>query len=459
MKVAELKTKRVAVLGFGQEGQAVFQYLQKLGAETTIFDSKPESEWTNEQKTLAKTANKIFSGPDYLTELAAYPVIVRSPGFWRLHPALLEAEKQGSLITSQVKIFFANCKGFVIGVTGTKGKGTTCSLIYEIIKAGLPKKIIYLTGNIGKIQPLEFLDDLTDDDFVVYEMSSFQLQDLEVSPHFGICLMVTSDHLNHHENLPEYVEAKASITKFQTSADIAIANLDYEASKYIGGLGSGIKLAISSQSDVTFGAKINGSNLTITLPENIETKFDFSNRKLRGQHNMENIAAASLVGCTLNIPEEVISRAVKNFAGLEHRLQFVGEKNGVGYFNDSISTVPDTTIAAVKSFPEPIVLLLGGSEKGISYEKLVKFMSEASNIKAIITIGETGQTIKEQLKEIGFSKPIIDGGSDFTKALGSASQQASAGDVVLLSPASASFDMFENYKDRGERFIKYVNSL
>lgn len=451
-EIEELQKNKIGILGFGQEGQAVLKYLAKHGLAATIFDQHE----TVVPSELQASVVEVVSGENYLDSIAQCTLLFRSPGIWRKHPQILNAEQQGSIITSQTKWFFEHCPAKIVGVTGTKGKGTTSSLIYEILKASgkTEGQDIFLTGNIGKIQPLEFLDNLTTENIAVYELSSFQLQDLTQSPQIGICLMTTSDHLNHHEDLGEYHSAKSSITAFQTSEDIAIYNADYEASAKIGKEGAGQKLVVSAKTKPQAGAYISGDTLLLSSGKEI----DCSNRKLRGQHNMENIAAAALAGEALGIDAETISEAVNNFAGLEHRLQFAGEFNDVAYYNDSISTVPDTTIAAINSFDKPIHLLLGGSDKGLSYEDMVKEILQKDNIASITFLGEIGGNIKSLFEAANTSIPLLGPYEDLSLAINEIKERAQAGEIVLLSPASASFDMFKNYAERGRKFVELVSS-
>jgi UDP-N-acetylmuramoylalanine--D-glutamate ligase len=432
MKIEDLAKHKIGIFGFGREGQAVFSYLQKHGLEATIFDAK-----THKQNPMEA--------------LLDCTVIFRSPGLPRLHPLILEAENKGTIITSQTKFFFENSPARIVGVTGTKGKGTTCSLIYEILKA--EGKSVYLTGNIGKTAPLEFLDSLSSADIVVFELSSFQLQDLTISPHIGICLMVTADHLDHHKNLGEYHIAKSAITGFQTREDIAIYNTDYEPTAQIGKLGNGKKFIVSKISKPKSGAFISGNTISVSGFKVSDITMDFANRKLRGAHNLENIAAAILASLELGIDTQTILHTSNEFSGLEHRLQYIGKFNGVSYYNDSISTVPETTLAAIASFTEPIHLLLGGSDKGLNYDKMVEVINNTPNIASICLLGLVGKELGHKYK---FVKPLFGPFTDLAKAVSEIKSHAKDGDVVLLSPATASFDMFENYAERGNQFAKLV---
>lgn len=454
MHLQDFQSGKIGVLGFGKEGQAVLAYLNKHGFLAAIFDEKPQEEWSDEAKALAvKSGAEIITGENYLDSIHEYNLLFRSPGVWRRHPQILFAEASGTVITSQTKWFFEHTKATIIGVTGTKGKGTTSSLIYETLKAA--GKTAYLTGNIGKTQPLEFMDNATSGDFVVYELSSFQLQDLTQSPHIGICLMVTSDHLDHHNDIHEYHEAKSAITAFQDKQDIAIFNADYPASKVIGNEGKGKKLIVSAKTQPKNGAIILNNVITF-IRGNEEIRIDCSDRKLRGAHNLENIAASGLACLELGIDKAIVGQTANDFAGLEHRLQYLGSFDGAGYYNDSISTVPETTIAAVRAFSEPIHLLLGGSDKGLSYDGLVEFLSQQSNIASITLLGETGKKIKSLLDHNSHAFEVTGPFTDFSEAVKEAKSKAKQGDVVLLSPASASFDMFQNYADRGNQFAELV---
>ncbi len=463
MRLEDLSDKKIGILGFGQEGQAVLSYFQKHGLAATVYD---ENNVDEKLKGSFSGQSSFVTGPGSFNNLQECQILFRSPGIWRNHPQILTAEKQGTIITSQVKWFFNNCPSKIVGVTGTKGKGTTCSLIYQGIKNehATSARKTFLTGNIGKLQPFEFLDDLTADDLVVYELSSFQLQDLTVSPHIGICLMVTSDHLNHHAGLEEYHSAKSAISAFQKDTDVCIFNTDYDASTKIGQLGNGSKLAVSAKIKPEFGAFIFDDSIEISIPATAnaaEQQFNINcaKRKLRGRHNLENIAAASLALASLGLSADAIAQAVNAFTGLEHRLQFIGEFNGMTFYDDSISTVPETSIAAIKSFTEPIHLFLGGSDKGLDLADLLTCIKETKNIAGITLLGETGAKIKSELESSNQEIKVLGPYTDFRKAIKDTVESSSKGDVILLSPAAASFDMFKSYKDRGEQFNRIVKEM
>jgi UDP-N-acetylmuramoylalanine--D-glutamate ligase len=399
--------KKVAVLGWGSDTQDVEPWLKARGAVITLLDEKKDG---------------LPFG-----DLSGYEVLVRSPGVYRYRPEIVEAEKKGVVVTSKTKIFFDVFPGKIIGVTGTKGKGTTSTLINEILKAAKIKTI--LGGNIGQGV---FGKEWTSETWAIVELSSFQLVDLHKSPQIAVVLMVTSEHLDWHKNTYEYVEAKETITKFQDTNDFAIVNRDYENSRKIGKMGKGQKIWVSGK--------------------------DFSGQtRLRGEHNKENIAAATAVAKILKIQETITKRVVENFKGLEHRLEEVATINGVTYFDDSFSTTPETTIAAIKSFTEPMILIAGGSEKGSDFTQLGKVISEAKNIKTVILVGKMTERINKSITNKNLK--IIFGAKNMPEIIEIAKKEAISGDVVVLSPAAASFDMFKSYKDRGEQFKREVRLL
>ena len=408
--------KRVAILGYGLEGVDAEKFLKGEGAKVSVLDQKFDK--------------------NYLKNLDGFDVIVRSPGVYRFLPEIVRAEKAGVKITSAVKLFFENCPAKIIGVTGTKGKGTTSTLIYEILKkAG---KDVYLVGNIGKAY-LELLPKLTKNSWVVMEMSSFQLIDMDISPHIAVVLNITSDHMDWHKDRKEYIEAKKNIVLHQSPDDFAVINGEYDAPKrFVNGLKSKV---------VFFSKKI--------LDNAFKRKL-----LLRGEHNLENIAAAVNVARIVGVEDSIAIKAVREFKGLEHRLELVAEVDGRTFYNDSFATGPQPTIAAIKSFDEQETLILGGSDKGLDFDELGKEIAEKDNIKNVLLIGLIGPKIGEAIKKAGFKGNLENlGRSAMKDIVKRAFDITQKGGVVILSPAAASFDMFKNYKDRGRKFKEAVFML
>lgn len=459
LSLEELSSMRIGIIGFGQEGQSVARFLAKQNLAATVFDAKTEEELGVEK--VREYANQGFvfqvgRAPDNFSQV---DVLFRSPGFPRLSEALVRAEQQGVIITSQTKWFFDYCPCPIVGVTGTKGKGTTVTLIARILQQFRDKQPeasrnildkIYVTGNIGKLDPLAILPELNSQDVVVFELSSFQLQDLHRSPHVGVCLMVTQEHLNHHKTVEEYREAKSTILAYQHKSDIAVYSDDYIASQKIGAQGRGKKYMFSRDHAVTNGVYAEGERVFLKEMQ-VTGSIDVSKRLLRGAHNLENICAAVAVCATFGVPIQVMEDAVVTFPGLEHRLEFVGEYGNVKFYNDSMATVPESSIVALQSFLEPKVLILGGSSKGSDFTLLGKAVASA-NIRGVILIGDEAASIDKAITTAGSGSLVLRGATTMEDVFRQIKQITKAGDVVLLSPGCASFGMFKSYKDRGEQF-------
>lgn len=506
--------KKIAVLGLGVEGLSSAKFLIRYGADVTILDQKDKKVIGNKvTSNLEKEGIHYVLGKNYLQNLDTYELIVRSPGVKRSLPQLEQAEKRGVVITSQMQLFFDMCPAPIIGVTGTKGKGTTATLIYEMLKAeGLD---VYVGGNIGTA-PFEFLEKLEPHSWVVLELSSFQLQDLTKSPHISVMLMTTSEHLDYHANVYEYIDAKRNIFRTQKTTDYAVINKDYPASRESDIDTEGHIYWVSREVSVEQGCFIEHGKVVISMARGPVTSFlplsapsrssvravgtpstDATPRftkeeliptkdiKLPGEHNWENVCAAVMAARLAGASKKSIIKVLKEFQGLEHRLELVGEVGGVKYYDDSFSTTPETTIAAIKAFKEPEILILGGSSKNSDFSELGRVISERKNIKAIIGIGVEWSRIKEaieysssdppdggesrssnssrprqtRLRTINEERMFVEGAKDMHQIIQAASKIAQPGDVVLLSPACASFDMFRNYKERGEKFKEEARSL
>lgn len=423
---------KVAIIGFGIEGQSAAHYWLKQGNEVTICDQNASLRVPAELKAQL--------GPDYLNNLDKFDLIVRQQS---IHPDKIKTTRP---VTSIIDEFMEHCPAPIIGVTGTKGKGTTSTLIAKILEAAGHRA--WLGGNIGT-SPLDFLDKVDPTNYVVLELSSSQLIDLKHSPQVALCLAITPDHLDYHTDLDEYTVAKANIFRYQKPSDLAVYYKPSPQATEIAQLSPGKKRAYPD----TAGAIIKEDWLQFGDTRIVQTK----EVGLIGPHNLDNIMAA--VAATWDIVQspEPMARAVKDFTGLEHRLELVGEVDGVKFYDDSFSTTPETSMAAIKSFTEPKVLILGGSEKGVTYDGLAKAVANA-NIASVIAIGLTGPAITDALARAGFNQ-VVAGEGTMAGIVRQAREHAPSGGVVLLSPACASFDMFKNYKDRGEQFKAAVNNL
>jgi UDP-N-acetylmuramoylalanine--D-glutamate ligase len=436
---AILKTKftnkKVGILGLGIENYALIKFLitQRIKCKITICDSRNYEELIVKYKFLANKKGISWKlGVDEIKRLDGFDVLYRSPGWPVFDPAIAEAVKLGVKFSSAINLFFRLCPTEnIIGITGTKGKGTTATLIYEILKeAG---KRVWLGGNIG-IAPFEFLSKIRKTDWVVLELSSFQLEDLRFSPHIAVITNFYSEHLapadpnnpNYHKSIKKYWSAKVNIIKLQKNHDKAIINI-----------------------------KLKKRNLNYGTGKRIF--FDKSDllSKLPGEHNKENIAAAVLSAKAVGIKNSIIVKTVAKFKGLEHRLELVKILNSVKYYNDSFATTPEAAITALKSFKEPIVLLAGGADKKSNFGQLARIIKR--KVKFVILLaGNSTPRIRKELAELNYSKNKIFLTGNIKMAVKKAREIARSGDIVLLSPACASFGMFKNYKERGSLFKEAV---
>ncbi|MBR3368383.1 UDP-N-acetylmuramoyl-L-alanine--D-glutamate ligase [Candidatus Saccharibacteria bacterium] len=410
----------IAILGYGKEGKSVENYFKKQNIDTKVFDNFTEDELKN-------------------FNLDSYEMVFRSPG-------VKPFNKNWS---SSTKYFFDNCICPIIGVTGTKGKGTTCSMITAILEA-LGKKV-YLVGNIGN-PSLDILDKIRPEDVVVYEMSSFQLWDLYASPKISVILRIEPDHLNVHKDFEDYVGAKSHIAEFQSNNDSCIYFKDNKDSKRIAEKSKGKKY--------TYPIEKPSNNLTAIL--------DALN--VPGNHNRENAEAALLASATffnLSLEEfleknkDVLISAFSNFTGLPHRCQFLRELNGVKYYDDNFSTTVPSFEVALKAFPnENKILIIGGRDKthGENYPKIIDLIKNTSNIQAIVLIGESGHEIFEKYKNENLKFILAE---SLEEAVNTAKDEAEKinNSIVLMSPAAASFDMFKNVYDRGEQYQNLIKNL
>jgi UDP-N-acetylmuramoylalanine--D-glutamate ligase len=428
---------RVAIAGYGIEGEASYRYYVARGDEVTILDeTQPVSRSVPE-------GAQVRLGPDAFDRLDAYDIVVRTPA---LRPDALRGAKK---IWSATNEFFAQCPAPIIGVTGTKGKGTTCSLIASILRAA--GRTVHLVGNIGT-PALDVLPNVRKDDIVVYELSSFQLWDITQSPHIAVVLMIEPDHLDVHASFEEYVGVKSRIAAYQDKTDVMIWNPRNEYASSIGRSSCGIAAPYLVDS----GAYARDGRFWFG-PEQL---CSVDVLRLPGKHNIENACAAiaacwyALDGDTA-VVREAVEAGLGAFTGLPHRLKFVREVAGVRYYDDSIATTAGSAIAALRSFDGPKVIILGGSDKGTSYQDVIDECVRAS--VRVVAIGQTGVQIAELCGRVGVSFARETG--SMKEVVARASHEAHPGDVVILSPASASFDQYKSYGDRGDQFIAAVKEL
>ncbi|HEY2044588.1 MAG TPA: UDP-N-acetylmuramoyl-L-alanine--D-glutamate ligase [Jatrophihabitans sp.] len=425
---------KIGVIGYGVEGRAAVEYWGARG-EVVVH--------TRELKSEAPPGVSVVTGPGYLDDLDDYDLLIRSPG---VRPDLLP---DGVATTTVIAEFFARCPATIVGVTGTQGKGTTCTVATAILKAA--GRRVQLGGNIGVV-PLQFLADMTAEDIVVLELSNFQLIDLPSSPQVAVVLPITPDHLNWHSDLDEYHQAKSAIAAWQKPDDTVVFDSANEVASRIAESSPGRKIPLRSPE----GVEVRDSAIYVRG----ERVLEVSKIPLRGKHNVDNVAAA--VAATFDLISgdlAALQRGVSGLHPLPYRLEPIADVAGVTYVNDSLSTTPETTMAAMAAYPETKVLILGGSSKGVSYEALAAAVArDAGSIRTTLLIGQDGPKIAEALDATGFSNHQFVPGS-MAEVVNVAARVAQSGDVVLLSPACASFGAFRDYADRGDQFVAAVREL
>lgn len=459
MNISELKDKKVAILGFGEEGQSTAQFLENHGIRFSVFDVRHEDQLDQEKIEYFRKKGVNFRFDSYPDDFSAFDLVVRSPGVSVLSAVIEKIKKRGIEVTSAIKIFFDLCPCPIIGVTGTKGKSTTSTLIYEMLKKGGIDA--FLGGNIGTT-PLEFLDELKSDSKVVLELSSFQLQDLHKSPQIGVVLMVTSEHLDYHRDTNEYIEAKRNILRFQTSYDFAILNRDYPASNE-SDIHTGARIyKVSREGSVDQGCFVRDDFIWLRMEQHEQKVMPVKDVLLPGKHNLENVCAAVMAARLSGVQLSNIISVLEGFKGLPHRLEFVGEHHGIRFFNDSLATIPAAAIEGIEALGDDVeTIIAGGHDRGSDYTELGSFIS-SSKIKTLILFPSTGERIWNAVCEAVPNeslRPKKYDANSMKEAVIAAYENTDSGKICLMSPGSASFGMFENYKDRGDQFKKEVEKL
>ena len=373
---------RIAIVGFDVEGRSTYDFFAAQGGhELVIHDQNPDL--------VVPDGALSVLGPGYLSGLSAYDLVVRTPG---LHPSKLPADAP---VTTNLNLFFEHCpSGNVLAITGTKGKGTTSSLVTAMLQAD--GRRVHLGGNIG-VAPLAMLQDIQPDDWVVLELSNFQLIDCRHSPALACCLMIASEHMDWHPNLEEYITAKQQLFRWQKPEDRAIYYADNQLSQRVVSVSPGQKIPYWQVP----GAYVDGDNIVIDGQIICSTQ----DVKLVGWHNQQNVCAAltTVWQVCQNVP--ALHEAISSFSGLEHRIEFVRKINGVSYYNDSFGTTPETAQVAIEAFAQPKVLILGGSDKGADYNTLAQTIANA-NIRRVLLIGEQAGRLQNALDAAGFTNPV-----------------------------------------------------
>lgn len=419
-----LRGKRILIAGFGREGQSTLRFLQKFlpNAEIGIAD-KNESAF----KCVDKQSYTIYCGDDYLKNASDYDIVIKTPGI-----SVKDIDIDKDLISSQTDLFIEAFHSQVIGVTGTKGKSTTSSLIYHLLKES--GKDVILAGNIG-IPVFDCVQNINRRTIIVYELSAHQLQFINKSPHVGILLNVFEEHLDHFGTFEKYKEAKINVLRYMGDNDVAIVNnrLCFES-------------LILDKKYVDF------ENYNF---EDYNIKWD--SIPILGEHNKLNVKAALCACYAFGLTIDELIPHLYTFKPLEHRQEYVGTFNGVKFYNDSISTIPQATIAALNTIKNVNFLLLGGFDRGIDYEPLAEFL-KYNVLSYILITGDAGRSIKKQLQNVGYEGEVLEY-EDMQSAFILINKYSKEGDVCLLSPAAASYDRYKNFEERGKAFKEFANNF
>ena len=433
----------------------------KYGAEVVAFDEKPIDKIENEVMNKVICYEMEYSlGENYLSKLVDFDIIFRSPSCLPTNPALQLEASRGAVITTEIEMLMKLCPGTIIGVTGSDGKTTTTSLIYEILKTGGYN--CYLGGNIGT--PLfTKVSEMHPEDIVVLELSSFQLMDMNISPKISVITNITPNHLNVHEDMEEYINAKKNILLHQTENDTVVLNYDNDITKNFAKDAKGKVVFFSNVAKISSGYMVDKKSIKFCKGDFRTHILETKNMKIRGLHNYMN-AAAAIAATKDYVDLEVAVKAICNFNGVEHRLELIKEtENRIKWYNDSASSSPTRTIVALNSFPtKNVILIAGGYDKNLEYEPLAKPV--INSCKSVILIGQTANKIKEsiekeQILKSGIKNLNIYKCENLEEAVNLADEIATKGDIVLFSPASASFDMFKNFAERGKIFKELVSKI
>ena len=443
--------KNITVIGIGISNLPLIKYLVSLGENVTACDRRSAEDLGENYTELEKLGVKFNLGDGYLNNLSG-DMIFKTPGMRYDVPELLKAKENGSIVTSEMEVFFEVCPSHIIAVTGSDGKTTTTTLIHKMMTDAGYKT--WLGGNIGN-PLLTDTEKMKENDWVILELSSFQLHTMRKSPEIAVITNISPNHLDMHKDYKEYIDAKKNIMLYQNEGDTLIVNADNQVTADIGKSANGAVKYFSrnGMADVYLDGNI--------IKRGIVEILNIKDIKIPGMHNVENYMAAIAAVSGL-VSKDVIVNVAKTFGGVEHRIELVRTLDGVKYYNSSIDSSPNRTINTLRVFPNKVIIIAGGKDKGIPYDEIGPALAE--HVKVLILIGATSDKIQEaldaEINKTGNGKDIeVIRATSYENAVNTARSKAHDGDVVLLSPASTSFDMFRNFEERGNLFKKIVNEL
>ena len=448
-----LQQKTVAVIGIGVSNRPLIELLLDRGVAVTACDRQERAALGTYADTLEARGARLRLGADYLEGLTE-DVIFRTPGMRPDLPQLTAAVARGSVLTSEMEVFFEVCPCPKIAVTGSDGKTTTTTIIAELLKrAG---RTVHLGGNIGHPLLAE-TGSMAPEDIAVLELSSFQLMTMTQSPHIAVITNLAPNHLDVHKDFQEYIDAKKNIFTHQTAQDIAVFNADNPYTAEEAGRAVGRARLFSRKQELEDGVFLRGGAIIARSGGQEREVMQVSDIRLPGVHNVENYLAAIAAVDGL-VPDEVIRDFAQEFGGVEHRIELIRTRKGVRWYNDSIASSPSRTIAGLNSFPEKVILIAGGKDKGIPYDALGPVVND--HVKLLLLCGATAGVIRRAVEQAdNYNGLEILDVADYREAVSIADSRSAEGDVVILSPASTSFDRFKNFMERGKTFKAIVNQL
>ena len=456
--------KHILVIGAARQGLAISRYLDKHGAKVTLTDARPENDLLDAKNSLADTQVQTHFGEHPFSLLDGTDLICVSGGVTLDIPIIKEAKQRHIQLSNDSQIFLENCPCTVIGITGSAGKTTTTALLGQMadrfFEMKSNKNRAWTGGNIGN--PLiSNVDEMQEDDLAIMELSSFQLELMTRSPHIAAVLNITPNHLDRHGTLGAYTAAKVRILKFQKQADLAILNREDKGSWNLREElhGDLISFGYKKPDKNDHGTYIEKGNIMLQIAREQMKMLPIDWIPLRGEHNLLNVLAACAIAAGATIALPAIQTAIEEFEGIPHRMQLVASRDGVQWYDDSIATTPERSLAAIKSFDEPIVLLLGGRDKNLPWEELLQTANQ--KVKQFVLFGEAANMIAEKLEKIQkhtSAKPHSKV-ETLQDAIKEAAKTAEDGDVVLLSPGGTSYDAFVDFEERGNCYAKWISEL
>ena len=450
----EVKGKKVLVFGLGISGIGAGQILERHGAEVIMYDGNQKLTEEKIKKQLGEDSSaKIVIGDFPEEVLEKLDMTVLSPGVPTDLPVIEKMREQGITVIGEVELAYQFGKGDVLAITGTNGKTTTTTLLGEIMKNY--QEDVFVVGNIGTPYTTA-VEKMTDNTITVAEMSSFQLESIvDFRPRVSAILNFTPDHLNRHHTMEAYIEAKENIAKNQTEKDTCVLNYEDDVTRAFGENVKSKVLYFSSQRILEEGIYLENGQIVLAMNGEKTPVCHVDELNILGTHNHENAMAAAGMAAAYGVPVDVIRRTLKEFQGVEHRIEYVAEKNGVVYYNDSKGTNPDAAIKGIQAMNRPTVLIGGGYDKDSAYDEWID--SFDGKVKKLVLLGATRDKIAETARAHGFED--IEMADTIEEAFAKCVENAKPGDAVLLSPACASWGMFKNYEERGDKFKELVNNL